>query len=218
MAWYADSQWPSGGKVCRLARAPDLELKAALLDQIVFYLADRGLGDVSLRPLARALDISLNGLVHHFGTKDEMVVAALSRSIKIQDDVQRRWIGRNPGLSQADLHRRWWRWINSSPRNLALVRLGLEAATLDATVSHLPGSVRAEQIGVWRTDIEQRLASAGLSAEAAELEASLVKALFTGLVIDLMATGERVRLTRSLEVGLTRLEAVVQSAQLATAQ
>ena len=36
-------------------------------------------------------------------------------------------------FSTAELQRRWWRWINRSPEHLALVRTGLEAATLDAT-------------------------------------------------------------------------------------
>ncbi len=43
------------------------------------------------------------------------------------------------------------------------------------------------------------------------MEASLAKAMFTGLILDLLATGNRRRLTRSLEVALARLEALVES-------
>ena len=70
--------------------------------------------------------------------------------------------------------------------------------------------MRAEQIGLWR--IEHRAAPdrRGRAApDIAAVEASLVKAMFTGLVVDLLATGERRRLTRALEVGLARLEQVV---------
>jgi len=112
-------------------------------------------------------------------------------------------------MSQADLLRRWWRWINTSSTNLSLVRLGIEAAALDATASGLPGSVRADQIGLWRANIEQRLVEEGVPTEYAVVEASLVKAMFTGLVVDLLATGDRRRLTRALEVGLARIEQVV---------
>jgi hypothetical protein len=91
------------------------------------------------------------------------------------------------------------------PGALALVRLGLEAATLDATVSGLPGDVRAEQI-VWREDIAERLIADGIRPEDAEREASLVKATFTGLVLDLLATGHRKRLTDALECTLSRLD------------
>jgi len=127
----------------------------------------------------------------------------------MQEAVQARWLARSPGMSQADLLRRWWRWINTSSTNLALVRLGIEAAALDATESGLPGSVRADQIGLWRANIEQRLVEEGVPTEYAVVEASLVKAMFTGLVVDLLATGDRRRLTRALEVGLARIEQVV---------
>nr|MBA3984746.1 hypothetical protein [Acidimicrobiia bacterium] len=72
-----------------------------------------------------------------------------------------------------------------------------------------PGSVRADQIGLWRANIEQRLVEEGVPTEYAVVEASLVKAMFTGLVVDLLATGDRRRLTRALEVGLARIEQVV---------
>lgn len=192
-----------------MGRLPDVERHAELLDAVVAYLAAHGLAGTSLRPMAKALGVSLNGLVHHFGSKDALVVAALRRAVDVQSELQDRWIARNPGLSQADLLRRWWRWINASPANLALVKLGLEAAALDATAKGLPPAVRADQIAVWRLHIEQRLIAESVPPEMAAVEASLVKAMFTGLVIDLVATGQRHRLTRALEVGLARLEQLV---------
>jgi len=192
-----------------MGRLPDVERYAELLDAVLAHLADEGLAGLSLRPVAHALDVSVSGLVHHFGSKDDLVVAALRRAIDIQADVQEQWIRRNPGLSQADLLRRWWRWINASPANLALVRLGLEAAALDAARGGLPGSVRADQIALWRLHIEQRLIEESVPPDVAAIEASLLKAMFTGLVMDLLATGQRRRLTRALEVGLARLEQLV---------
>ena len=91
------------------------------------------------------------------------------------------------------------------------MRLGLEAATLDATVSGLPGDVRAEQISFWRQDIADGLIADGIKPEDAEREASLVKATFTGLVLDLLATGHRKRLTDALECALSRLDGLRQT-------
>lgn len=189
-----------------MGRRPDVERRAELLDAVVAYLAEGGLADVSLRPMAKALGVSVNGLVHHFGSKEEIVVTALRRANEMQMEVLHRWLARDPGLGQADLFRRWWRSINSSPQQLAVVRLGIEAAALAATESGLPGDVRADQIGLWRLDIERRLAFEGVPPNRVELEASLLKAMFTGLVVDLLATGERRRLGRALELGLERLE------------
>lgn len=192
-----------------MARPPDPDRRDELLDAIVDYVAEHGLAGATLRPMANALGISVQGLVHHFGTKQDLIVAALDRAADQQAAVQEHWLRRNPDLSQADLLRRWWRWINASPENLRLVRLGLEAATLDATVAGLPREVRADQIVLWRSNIEKRLISEGVPPEVAVTEASLAKAMFTGLVVDLLATGQRKRLGRALELGLARLEQLV---------
>jgi len=191
-----------------MGRHPDPQRRAKLLDEVVGYLSQHGVAGVSLRPIARDLGVSVNALVHHFGSKDELVVAALRRAAEIQQGVEERWRRQVPDLSTAELQRRWWRLINRSPEHLALVRLGLEAATLDATVSGLPGDVRAEQISFWREDIAERLIADGIRPEDAEREASLVKATFTGLVLDLLATGHRKRLTDALECTLSRLDAM----------
>jgi AcrR family transcriptional regulator len=189
-----------------MARLVDVDRRAELLDAVVHYLAEHGLANVSLRPMARQLGVSVNALVHHFGSKDDLIVAALRRSEAVQHDVEAQWLERRPQLSQADLLRAWWRWITSSPQNLAVVRLGIEAAALDATVTGLPRQVRGDQIGIWRANIEQRLLAEGVAPSTATIEASLAKAMFTGLVVDLLATGQKVRLSRALELGLERLE------------
>lgn len=191
-----------------MARLVDLDRRSALLDDVVAYLAEHGLAGVSLRPMASALGVSVNTLVHHFGSKDDLVVAALRRTASEQQELERRWLARRPGLSQADLLRAWWRWITASPANLSMVRLGIEAAAVDATHHGLPRQVRGEQIGLWRTNIQERLVAEGVPEETAAIEASLAKAMFTGLVVDLLATGQKARLTRALEVGLARLEQV----------
>jgi AcrR family transcriptional regulator len=188
-----------------VGRPPDPERREELLDGIVAHLAAHGLADVSLRPLARDLGVSVNALVHHFGTKDELVVTALRRAEEVQQQLGDRWLARDPDMSQADYMRKWWRWMNRRPENLALVRLGIEAAAMDATISGLPGEVRAEQINRWREGIEARLVARGMARDRAAAEASLAKAMFTGVVVDLLATGERRRLTATLELGLRRL-------------
>jgi AcrR family transcriptional regulator len=189
-----------------VARTADPHLKRELLDQVVAYLADNGLAQTTLRPMAAALGVSINRLMHHFGSKDELSTAALARAIDMQIDVQRKWLQRSPKLTQVELYRRWWKWLCANPRNLALVRLNYEAATLEPLVTGLAGDVRADQIGVWRHDVEQRLVAEGLKPERAALEASLIKATFTGLAMDLFATGDTRRLTKALEAWLSRLD------------
>lgn len=194
-----------------MARTPDLERRQELLDRIVVYLAEHGLAQATLRPMAAALDVSINRLVHHFGSKDELVATALARSIEQQIAVQETWMTRRREMGTVEFYRRWWKWINASPSNLALVRLNYEAAALSAEVTGLTGDVRADQIGVWRHDVEQRLRAEGVPEDQIEVEASLSKAMFSGLVMDLLATGDRKRLTTALDTWLERLSQRIRS-------
>ena len=197
-----------------MARTPDLERRQELLDRIVVYLAENGLAQATLRPMAAALDVSINRLVHHFGSKDELLSTALRRSIELQIDVQEGWLRRNPHLTMVDLYRKWWKWINASPENFAAVRLNYEAAALNPKVTGLAGEVRADQIGVWRHVAASHFQQEGLPADRAELEAVLAKATFTGLVMDLIATGERKRLTPMFEEFAQRLQAQIDADRL----
>ena len=43
-------------------------------------------------------------------------------------------------MGTVEFYRRWWKWINASPSNLALVRLNYEAAALSAEVTGLTTS------------------------------------------------------------------------------
>ena len=192
-----------------MARTPDLERRQELLDRIVQYLAQNGLAQATLRPMAATLDVSINRLVHHFGSKEELLTAAVARGIEQQLAVQEGWLARTPRITQVELYRRWWKWMNASAANLALVRLNYEAATLDASVTGLAGDVRADQIGVWRHDVEQRLEREGMPRGRAAAEASLAKATFTGLVMDLFATGDRQRLTKAMDDFLKRLDRTI---------
>lgn len=194
-----------------MARTPDLERRQELLDRIVVYLAENGLAQATLRPMAAALDVSINRLVHHFGSKEELLSTAMRRALEQQIAVQEQWIRRNPRITRPQLYRKWWKWINESPVNLAAVRLNYEAAALDPTVTGLDGQVRAEQIGVWRHDAELQLERHGMTHEQAELEASLAKATFTGLVMDLIATGDKKRLTKVFNEFVDRLDAQLTS-------
>jgi AcrR family transcriptional regulator len=194
-----------------MARTPDLERRQELLDRIVVYLADNGLAQATLRPMAAALDVSINRLVHHFGSKDELLATAMRRAIEQQIAVQDGWVARNPRLTMVEMYRKWWRWMNESPANLAAVRLNYEAAALDTKVTGLAGDLRADQIGVWRHAAEQRLEHDGVPHDRAVMEASLAKATFTGLVMDLVATGDRRRLNKVFDQFLERLAAVVDS-------
>jgi AcrR family transcriptional regulator len=192
-----------------VARPADPVLRLELLDDVVAYLAEHGLAQATLRPMASALGTSINRLVHHFGSKEELLDAALSRAVERQLAVQDEWFRRNPDLSLVDFYRKWWRWMHAGPQNLGLVRLGYEAAAIDISITGVTGAVRADQIGVWRRVVERLLIRDGVSPARAAVEATLIKATFTGIVMDLLATGDRRRLSRQVNTWLQRLQTFV---------
>jgi AcrR family transcriptional regulator len=58
-----------------MARRPDLERRQELLDAVVEEFAARGIGDRSLRDVAAAVGTSHRMLLHHFGTRNELLLA-----------------------------------------------------------------------------------------------------------------------------------------------
>ena len=66
-----------------MARPPDLARRQQLLDALVDEFAAGGIGDRSLRDVAAAVDTSHRMLLHHFASRDEMLLA-------IVDEVERR--------------------------------------------------------------------------------------------------------------------------------
>ncbi|MGO8940582.1 MAG: TetR family transcriptional regulator [Mycobacterium sp.] len=66
-----------------MARPPDLARRQQLLDALVDEFAAGGIGDRSLRDVAAAVDTSHRMLLHHFASRDELLLA-------IVDEVERR--------------------------------------------------------------------------------------------------------------------------------
>jgi AcrR family transcriptional regulator len=66
-----------------MARPPDLERRQELLDAVVKECAERGIGDRSLRDVAAAVGTSHRMLLHHFGSRNELLLA-------IVEEVERR--------------------------------------------------------------------------------------------------------------------------------
>src|SRR3954451_11758842 len=66
-----------------MARAPDLERRQELLDAVVKECAERGIGDRSIRDVAAAVGTSHRMLLHHFGSRNALLLA-------IVDEVERR--------------------------------------------------------------------------------------------------------------------------------
>jgi AcrR family transcriptional regulator len=66
-----------------MPRRPDVQRRSELLDALIEEFAAHGIGDRSLRDIAEAVGTSHRMLLHHFGSRDELLLA-------IVEEVERR--------------------------------------------------------------------------------------------------------------------------------
>jgi AcrR family transcriptional regulator len=63
-----------------MSRAADPAIRKKLLERTVDYVLKRGLVDLTLRPLAAALDTSPRMLLYFFGSKERLITEALAQA------------------------------------------------------------------------------------------------------------------------------------------
>ena len=165
-----------------------------LLDAAVAYVIEHGLDGLSIRPLATELGIGHRTLLYYFGTKEDLIAEILAE-FRWRDrhvlDVQKVILATSgPGRAITAV----WK-VMSEPGLLPYWRFFFEAYgyALREPLRHtrfLTGIVSD-----WLEVIEGHLVDAGCKPDRAEPLAAMVLATFRGLVLDLVATGDRDRTT-----------------------
>jgi AcrR family transcriptional regulator len=173
-----------------------------LLDAVVDYTVEHGFSDLSWRPVAAALGVSTTTLVHRFGTKEQMLVAILGRLRERIFAATSDTLGEQPDLATA-ARAVWTR--TSDPRRGSEFRLFFAvygralqapeqfAGFLDRVVADWMNSLRDAQ-------------GPGTDPATATRTATLVIATIRGLLLDLLATGDRDRVQDAAESFLATLE------------
>ncbi len=172
-----------------MGRRPNPQRKQDLLEEIVAYLGLNGLGDMSLRPLARQLGTSTYTLTYQFGSKDELLAEAVDFAQARQLGVIGQWATETPRDSASALLGRYWRWLHDED-NLRISRMLIEASTL----AHNQPFAEIGRRGVqqWIAALSEAFAAQGIPDGSGRL-ATRTYAALVGLQIDLIATGEGVR-------------------------
>lgn len=159
-----------------------------LLDQIVEHLVAVGIADLSLRPLAQALGTSTYSLSYHFGSKDGLVHAAVieleRRQLASVDAALR---GAPAGGLEEVLVAIWGAIVANLPTERVLLELAMSRS------SELPDALRARLSGAWVAAIGAMFEARGMPRASAVVEATILNALFVGLEVDLMNTGDHAR-------------------------
>src|SRR3954452_8789690 len=84
-----------------VGRPVNHQRRVELLDAAVEYAAEHGFSELSWRPVAAALGVSPTTLVHHFGTKEQMLEAILGRLRQRMFVATNERVGEHPDLATA---------------------------------------------------------------------------------------------------------------------
>jgi AcrR family transcriptional regulator len=188
-----------------MSRTVDETLRDDLLERIVEYVWENGISDLQLRPLAKAVGSSPRGLLYHFGSKEELVTAALARAGVRQREVFET-LPRNPE-SYAETVRAAWA-VMSSPKNEGLFRLFFEIYGLALQDrDRFPGFLE-RAVEVWLSYLERPALRDGYSRADARAIATVLLAGYRGFLLDLCTTRDRKRLARAVELWILALEAI----------
>jgi AcrR family transcriptional regulator len=160
-----------------------------LLAAAVDYVAAHGIGEVSLRQLAAALGTSHRMLVYHFGSKEGLLVEVI-RVVEARQREALADLAADADLPVAEQARRMWRRL-ADPALWPHERLFFEVygQALQGrphTAALLDGIVDS-----WLEPLTALNVAQGLPPESARASARLGIAVTRGLLLDLLATGDR---------------------------
>ncbi|GAC1566773.1 MAG: TetR family transcriptional regulator [Vulcanimicrobiaceae bacterium] len=172
---------------------------------IVAYVLEHGLADLSLRPLAAALGVSPRTLLYHFESKDALVAAAIAELGRRQGRLVEAWYERSAEHDAPTLLLRAWQWL-TAPRNDRLLRLLFEVYGIALRDRKRYGSFLRATSDDWIAPFAKLLEARGFTKERATALATLLVAVMRGLLLDVLATGERTRVDRAFRSFINAIE------------
>lgn len=168
-----------------------------LLEAAIEFVADHGLTDLSLRQLATELGTSHRMLIHHFGSKEGLWVAIVHEVERRQLEILSTVVP-DPSLSLEESMRAWWRHLSDPslwPNERLFFELyGQALQGRSATSGFLDGIVDN-----WVGPAAALAEAMGVPADEARAYARLGVAVTRGLLLDLLATGNRAEVDAAMD-------------------
>jgi AcrR family transcriptional regulator len=179
------------------APGTDGDRRAQLVNAAVDYVAAHGIADLSLRGLGTAIGVSHRMLIHYFGSKEHLLVEIVRTSEQRQRDLLSR-LRREPGLSPADAARLLWQQL-TDPRLAGQERLFFEIYGHALRGRPEAAPVLEGLVNDWLEPLVAAEVAAGADPAAARNRARLGLATVRGLLLDLLATGDRAGVNAAME-------------------
>ena len=169
-----------------------------LLGAVIEHFTTDGLADQSLRRIAEAVGTSHRMLLYHFGSRDGLLLD-VAREVEARSKAELAALG-GAGDGQTDeLVRRMWDYV-SDPALAGFERLffALYGRALQGDEATEP-LLRDDLEGSLQANVAMA-ATVGVPADVARVHARLGLAVTRGLLLDLLATGDRAGTDAALEV------------------
>jgi AcrR family transcriptional regulator len=184
---------PGGQRVDAGSRA-----RQRLLDSVIEHFTAEGLADQSLRRIAEAIGSSHRMLLYHFGSKDGLLLEVV-REVEARTHVRLMALGEDAVGETDQLIRRMWAYL-ADPALGDFERLffALYGRALQGDESIRP--LLTDDIEHWLDANVTLSTPLGVPEEVARTHARLGLAVTRGLLLDLLATGDRAGVEAALEV------------------
>jgi AcrR family transcriptional regulator len=178
------------------------DARARLLDAVVAHFAADGLADQSLRQIAEAVGTSHRMLLYHFGSKDELLLEVV-RAVEARTQDRLTGIGTAADGASDEVIRRLWAYV-ADPALADFERLffALYGRALQGDDAARP--LLKDDIETWLEVNATLAAEIGAPAETVRTHARLGLAVVRGLLLDLLATGDRAGVDAALDAFASR--------------
>jgi AcrR family transcriptional regulator len=181
-----------------MARTVDHQRREGIVRCAADHLLARGIVAVSLRELAAAVGVSPRMLVHHFGSREELVSRALREARSRQREAFEARLAPQRERSYADVLADAWRWFATDEARPYLRLFGQLYGLAQA-----PGSPHTEflreSVLDWLPTIEHGFAADGADPTTARKLSTLTLAVIRGLLQDANTIGDQERVSAAFE-------------------
>jgi AcrR family transcriptional regulator len=181
-----------------------MQPRIQLLTAAIEHALDEGIADQSLREIAAAIGTSHRMLIYHFGSREGLLTAVTQEIERRQRDALL-----DVGVSEAGAWKTWKRLSNPNQWPTARLFFELYSHALlgrPGTDGFLDGIVDS-----WVGPVTDAMIEAGADKHTARVDARLGVAVARGLLLDLLATGDRREVDRAYKRFLQLLVAVQPS-------
>ena len=176
-----------------MPEAPEQDAPSAareqLLERAIAYVAEHGVADLSLRRLADGIGTSHRMLIYHFGSKEGLLVAVV-RAVEAQQRKVLAEFEADPSVAPMQVARRMWEHL-TDPALGPSERLFFEVYGQALMGRPHTAGFLADVVDSWLEPAIASQRARGVPDERAAALARLELAITRGLLLDLLATGDR---------------------------